>query len=112
MARFKVQITDYVSPPPVFEEPVLSDIADLICLQETEESKLQGRTEDADALIVFHTITIQSADYAPQRLLHETEPGRDEGQGGPGDPPHPPWRKTTERGEPGVSEEVNPKTVN
>jgi C-terminal binding protein len=60
MARFKVPITDYVSPPAVFEEPVLSDIADLICLQETEESNLEGRIEDADALIVFHTITVSA----------------------------------------------------
>ena len=60
MTKFKVPITDYVSPPAVFEEPVLSDIADLICLQETEESKLEGKIEDADALIVFHTITISA----------------------------------------------------
>ncbi len=58
MARFKVPITDYVAPPALYEEGILSDIADLPCLQENDEKALEGKIEDADALIVFHTIKI------------------------------------------------------
>ena len=57
MAKFKVPITDYVAPPALFEEEVLSDIADVVCLQLIGESALQGKVEDADALLVFHTVS-------------------------------------------------------
>ncbi len=59
--KFKVPITDYVSPPAVFEERVLADIAEVPCLEQTAESGLAGRIEEADALIVFHTIQISSS---------------------------------------------------
>ena len=59
--KFKVPITDYVSSPAVYEEKVLADIADVACLEQVEESGLRGRIEDADALIVFHTIRISAA---------------------------------------------------
>jgi C-terminal binding protein len=60
MAKFKVPITDYVAPPALFEEAILSDIADLPCLQQNDEKNLEGKIEDADALIVFHTIKISA----------------------------------------------------
>jgi C-terminal binding protein len=56
--KFKVPITDYVSAPAVFEERVLSDIAEVIPLDEKKEEDLRGKIEDADGLIVFHTITV------------------------------------------------------
>ena len=59
--KFKVPITDYVASPAVFEEKVLADLADLPCLEQVEESGLAGKIEDADALIVFHTIRVSSA---------------------------------------------------
>jgi C-terminal binding protein len=58
--KFKVPITDYVSAPAVFEEKVLADIAVVPCYEEIDESALAGRIEEADALIVFHTIKITS----------------------------------------------------
>jgi len=58
--KFKVPITDYVSPPAVYEEEVLSPIADVSCLEQTHESGLMGKIEDADALIVFHTIKVSA----------------------------------------------------
>jgi len=60
MAKFKVPITDYVAPPALFEEAVLSDIADLTCLQQNDEQALEGKIEDADAIIVFHTIKLSA----------------------------------------------------
>lgn len=58
--KFKVPITDYVASPAIFEEKVLADIADVPCLEQVEESGLTGKIEDADALIVFHTIRISA----------------------------------------------------
>jgi C-terminal binding protein len=59
--KFKIPITDYVASPAVFEEKVLEDIAEVPCLEQVEESGLAGKIEDADALIVFHTIRISAA---------------------------------------------------
>jgi D-3-phosphoglycerate dehydrogenase/C-terminal binding protein len=61
MKKFKVPITDYVSAPAVYEEKVLADIADVPCLEQVEEAGLAGKVEDADALIVFHTVRITAA---------------------------------------------------
>lgn len=58
--KFKVPITDYVAPPPLYEERVLGDLAEIPCLEESNEARLAGRIEDADALIVFHTIRISA----------------------------------------------------
>ena len=61
MAKFRVQITDYIAPPALFEERVLSDIAEVICLEQIGEAALEGKIEDADALLVFHTVKISGA---------------------------------------------------
>lgn len=61
MAKFRVPITDYIAPPAVFEEQVLSDIAEVICLEQIGEAALEGKIEDADALLVFHTVKISIA---------------------------------------------------
>ena len=58
--KFKVPITDYVSSPAIYEEEVLSPIADVACLEQIHESGLIGKIEDADALIVFHTIRVSA----------------------------------------------------
>jgi C-terminal binding protein len=58
MPKFKVPITDYVPFPAVYEQKVLDDIADVPCLEQSDESGLAGKIEDADALIVFHTVRI------------------------------------------------------
>jgi D-3-phosphoglycerate dehydrogenase/C-terminal binding protein len=58
--KMKVPITDYVAPPAKFEEAVLSEVAQVVCLQQTDEAGLRGKIEDADGLIVFHTIVMTS----------------------------------------------------
>lgn len=58
--KMKVVITDYVAPPAVFEEEVLSDVADVSCLQQTDEMGLRGKIEDADGLLAFHMIGLTS----------------------------------------------------
>lgn len=61
MTKFKIPITDYVPSPAVFEQKVLGDIAEVPCLEQVDESGLEGKIEDADALIVFHTIRISAS---------------------------------------------------
>jgi C-terminal binding protein len=58
--KFRVPITDYVSSPAIYEEKVLSSIAEVPCLEQIHESGLMGKIEDADALIVFHTIRVSA----------------------------------------------------
>jgi D-3-phosphoglycerate dehydrogenase/C-terminal binding protein len=60
MQKFKVPITDYVPFPAVYEQKVLADIAEVPCLEQTDESGLAGKIDDADALIVFHTIRVSA----------------------------------------------------
>ena len=55
---FKVVITDYLSPPPTIEEWLLSGIAKVECLEAKSADELVGRVNDADALIVFHEVTV------------------------------------------------------
>lgn len=55
---FKVTITDYLSPPPTIEASLLAGLAKVECLEAKSADELVGRVEDADALIVFHEVTL------------------------------------------------------
>ena len=55
---FKVVITDYVSPPVEPEETIFSGLAKVECLQARSVGELEGRVEDADAIIVFHEVSL------------------------------------------------------
>ena len=55
---FKVVITDYVSPPVEPEETIFSGLAKVECLQARSVGELKGRVEDADAIIVFHEVSL------------------------------------------------------
>jgi len=59
--KFKVPITDYVASPAIFEEKILADIAEIPCYEQSDEAGLAGKIEDADALIVFHTVRISAS---------------------------------------------------
>jgi D-3-phosphoglycerate dehydrogenase/C-terminal binding protein len=54
----QVFITDYLAPPATLEEHELAGLARVDCLLAHHPSDLVGRVEDADALIVFHEITL------------------------------------------------------
>ena len=58
---FKVVITDYLSPPPTIEQRELAGLATVECLGAKSAEELAGRVEDADALIVFHEVTLPGA---------------------------------------------------
>ena len=55
---FKVYITDHLAPPAELESRELAGLARVECLLARGEHELKGRVDDADALIVFHEISI------------------------------------------------------
>ncbi|MBM3878963.1 MAG: C-terminal binding protein [Verrucomicrobia bacterium] len=57
-ARARVVITDLLTEPLDLERQVLDDLADLAALNANTEEELVGRIEDADALILYHKLTL------------------------------------------------------
>jgi D-3-phosphoglycerate dehydrogenase/C-terminal binding protein len=58
MAQFRVVIADFVVDDAAPEREVLGDIADVVMLNAHQEQELHGKVEDADALMLFHTIRL------------------------------------------------------
>ncbi|HOW70586.1 MAG TPA: C-terminal binding protein [Phycisphaerae bacterium] len=58
---FQVLITDYLAPPPTIEQRLLSGLAKVECLEAKAAKELAGRADAADALIVFHEVTLPRA---------------------------------------------------
>ncbi len=58
-----VMIADFIPPedPLTQERAALEGVADVIALDCTDENELHGKIEDADAIIVYHTIPMISA---------------------------------------------------
>lgn len=54
----KVVITDYLTPPADIEEQELAGLASLHFLQARFGDNLHGRMRDADAIILFHEVTL------------------------------------------------------
>lgn len=57
-AMFKVVITDLVVPPAEPEETILAGLAKVECLQARSIEELEGRVDDADAIILFHEVAM------------------------------------------------------
>jgi D-3-phosphoglycerate dehydrogenase/C-terminal binding protein len=57
-SRAKVVITDFVSEPLDCERRILGDLADVVALDARNESELAGRIEDADAVMMYHFLSI------------------------------------------------------
>jgi C-terminal binding protein len=66
--RFQVVITDFITGRPETEEGVLGDIASIVPLDASSEGELRGKVEDADALMIYHNISITRATI--ERLRH------------------------------------------
>jgi D-3-phosphoglycerate dehydrogenase/C-terminal binding protein len=58
---YHVVITDLLDDDLSPEREVLSDLAEVTALQARSEAELVGRVEQADAIIVYHEVTITSA---------------------------------------------------
>src|SRR5436190_2038830 len=61
MPRFRVAVADFITDALRPEREILGDIADLTCLAANSEADLVGKVEDADALMLYHTILISKA---------------------------------------------------
>lgn len=59
--RAKVVITDFATEPLDCERRILGDLADVVALNASHESELAGRIEDADAVMVYHCLTVGPA---------------------------------------------------
>lgn len=57
-ARGKVVITDFVTEPLECERRILGDLADVVALDARNETELAGRIEDADAVMMYHFLSI------------------------------------------------------
>jgi C-terminal binding protein len=66
--RFKVVITDFITGKPETESRILGDIADILSLDMSEERQLAGHIEDADAMMVYHNLSISRSTI--ERLKH------------------------------------------
>jgi D-3-phosphoglycerate dehydrogenase/C-terminal binding protein len=56
--RFKVVVTDFISEPLDCERRLLGDLAEVVALDAKNESELAGRIEDADAVMMYHFLSI------------------------------------------------------
>ena len=55
---FKVVVTDFVEEPATFEREILGKHAEVETLQAMGEENLVGKVEDADAIMIYHYVTI------------------------------------------------------
>ena len=58
MASFKIIITDFIADELAIEKKIVDGSAQLIALNASSERDLEGRIEDADAIIMYHTISL------------------------------------------------------
>lgn len=58
MHRPKIIITDFIADSLSTEKEILAGFADIIALDAQEESQLSGKIEDADAIILYHCLSI------------------------------------------------------
>jgi len=66
--RFKVVVADFITDALVPEHEVLGDIADIVAVDGHREEDLIGRIEDADALMLYHSLSITRRTI--ERLRH------------------------------------------
>jgi C-terminal binding protein len=57
MPRFRVVVADFLTDVTT-EREIIGDIADLVALDAGAESDLTGKVEDADAIMMYHNISI------------------------------------------------------
>jgi C-terminal binding protein len=56
--RFKIIITDFIADTLDIEKVIAGDAAEVIALNATNEKELEGKVEDADAIIMYHTVSL------------------------------------------------------
>jgi D-3-phosphoglycerate dehydrogenase/C-terminal binding protein len=66
--RFRVVITDFIAGPLEAERRILGEVADVAALDASTEDELTGQIEDADAIMMYHTVSITAQTI--DRLKH------------------------------------------
>jgi C-terminal binding protein len=66
--RMRVVITDFIAGPLEAERRILGEIADIVALDASSEEELAGQIEEADAIMMYHTVSITSRTI--DRLKH------------------------------------------
>lgn len=61
MSTSKVVITDFINPPLHHEVQILGDVAEVVALNAFSEADLVGQIEDADAIMLYHFISLTEA---------------------------------------------------
>ena len=56
--KFRVVITDFITDDLVPEREILGDIADIIPVNAFSEEELEGKIEDADGIMVYHSLEL------------------------------------------------------
>jgi C-terminal binding protein len=56
--KFNIVVTDFIADSLEKEKQIVGDTAELIALDAKSEDDLAGKIEDADAIIVYHTVCI------------------------------------------------------
>lgn len=56
--RAKVVVTDFINEPLDHERRILGDLADVVALNAFSEGDLVGKIEDADAIMLYHFISL------------------------------------------------------
>jgi C-terminal binding protein len=59
--KARIVITDFVGEPLDFEQSILGDLAEIVALNASSEAELAGQIEDADAIMMYHTLSIGAA---------------------------------------------------
>ncbi len=60
MPRFRVVLTDFIADDLAPEREVLGEIADLTALNAKSETEIDGKLGDADAVMMFHLVTVSA----------------------------------------------------
>ena len=60
MSRYRVVITDFLNDGLELEKNLFGDLADIEALDAYHEDELEGRIEDADAVLVYHNLGLSS----------------------------------------------------
>ncbi len=66
--RYKVVVTDFIHDALDPERQILGDLADVVALDAHHEDELVGRIEDADAIMLFHNLSLSRKTI--ERLEH------------------------------------------
>ena len=58
--KYKIVVTDFIADSLAIEKDILREVGDVIALDAYSENELEGRIEDADAIIMYHSLAMSS----------------------------------------------------